>query len=998
MAQAHYLKYVCELRTNTKAADQHMEAFIINCPFNTYQILGSFHLGHYYFSKSQFEKVIPMHEKAKAQLLSNNEISVRNFELGYAYLVTGQLEKASTLLKSVKNIPGEYFTPGNYYHGIMEYYNGNYAEAKKSFERVSDVAEYKDMVPFYLCELEVVSGMEEEALQKSLQLLKTNNGGYYQEELNQLVGHIYMSRNNYTEAIPYFSKYLNNKTQARTEDYFRLGYCYYQEGNINEAASNFNKIQLNSDSLSIIGAYYYANCLLKLGQKEEALKALEHCKQVSNHNITETSAYIIAKLYFEKKDYSQTIRDLKQFLAVFPGSNYTTEAREMLISSLLKTEQFSEVQSELNNVELLSDGLKSTYQKACYANGVRQLKVGNPENAVPFFEETKLYDADPYTTSGAHFWLAECHYRTGNYAQALKEAEEYINTDINNTNKEKRQQLFLLKAYIHKAQGETIAMNDAYTSYVDSSVSADIATLLANPKPEFIPSHIPSTEQKNQIFTYQLPEYEYNSIYKPVPLKPLMLNQVDHSPIFRNYIHTYIGNLSTLGLHTGYDLSRHTNIPLYADFRTDGQSGKLPFQRSRNTHFGLYGTTEYKNHRLQPQFTINRNAVHYYGYNTSIYDYSNTDIRQAFTHVQLASHVQPTKKNKHAISYEAQTSFGIYLDRFRASETSFYLNSPLRKTIQDDIQLQITPILDLNIYHVVSQGTQLNGMLQAGISAKKILSKELAIQVGIKPSIAQRFYFLPEATAYYKLPKYNMQLEAGFTTILDLNTFRSLSQVNPFMFNNYNVKQSRYSTLYGAIQGSWQKNWSYSGKIGLARISNLPLFMNDTQGDMKQFNVLHDAMATSLLLEAGTNYVINRQSQAGFKFQTRPILDLSTHEEAWHYVPTQFDAYIVHQLIPQLQLRSDLFVRSGSKALAKNESTGLVYKRQLKPAFDLNLSAQMKIASGWNAHAGIYNLLGSKYERWHQYPNFGTQIRVGISHSFNSVYPFQKGKGANVRH
>ena len=198
---AKYLQLVSALNLQRYDADHNLKIFLNNTPFDLIKERGHFLLARYYFSKNNFELAIPSFEKSGIDFLTNEEISIRNFELGYAYLASQKLEKAAPLFASVKGIPGSYFTPGNYYHGIYCYYNKNYDEALTSFKLSEIDPQFKSVIPFYYTEINYLKGNKQQALVDAKKALDGGKSIYYQNELNQLAGQIY-----FRSLFPYASR------------------------------------------------------------------------------------------------------------------------------------------------------------------------------------------------------------------------------------------------------------------------------------------------------------------------------------------------------------------------------------------------------------------------------------------------------------------------------------------------------------------------------------------------------------------------------------------------------------------------------------------------------------------------------------------------------------------------------------------------------------------------------------------------------------------------
>ncbi|HPI55470.1 MAG TPA: hypothetical protein PLU10_12305, partial [Chitinophagaceae bacterium] len=265
------------------------------------------------------------------------------------------------------------------------------------------------------------------------------------------------------------------------------------------------------------------------------------------------------------------------------------------------------------------------------------------------------------------------------------------------------------------------------------------------------------------------------------------------------------------------------------------------------------------------------------------------------------------------------------------------------------------------------------------------LWNDVTFHVGISPTMGKEFHLLPDITAQYPLTRINSVVSAGWQSNLKLNTFKELTTTNPFIFNYNKVTQTKNHEWFVALKGNARQNFSFSCKTGLALIQNLPLFINDTAGDFKQFNVVYDKQATSFIFDVAMDYEVNKNLFTGARLNLKPILSLSTQQEAWHYVPAQMDIFGKIKITPNVLLRTDIFLRAGSKVIEKNPVVQTPYTKSLYTGMDMNISGQFILRQDWDLTIDVNNLFNSRYQRWYGYQNYGTNVQVGLMYSFNKL-------------
>jgi outer membrane cobalamin receptor len=112
--------------------------------------------------------------------------------------------------------------------------------------------------------------------------------------------------------------------------------------------------------------------------------------------------------------------------------------------------------------------------------------------------------------------------------------------------------------------------------------------------------------------------------------------------------------------------------------------------------------------------------------------------------------------------------------------------------------------------------------------------------------------------------------------------------------------------------------------------------------------------------------------------------------KAWHYLPFQWNIFGQYNFRKDWQFNADLFLRGASAAAMGYKGDANTYVRMNDPGIDLNLKASYRIEKGIFAYLELNNLMGSQYQRWYGYPQWGTQFFIGAQYLFNSNSPLAK--------
>ncbi len=233
-------------------------------------------------------------------------------------------------------------------------------------------------------------------------------GQVYDLELRQLVGHAYFEKKNYAKALPYLEDYVNRSKKVRREDIYELSYCYYEAKNYKKAIEGFRQLGGKEDSLAQNSMYLLGDAYLKTGDKANARNAFLFCAaNTSNDKQREVSQFNYAKLSFELGYQDIALTELKKFLAQYPNSTYDTEARELLVSVLSRSNNYKEALVLVDSLQNPSESVKRERAKILYGRATELVNDGLLLAANDLLDKALK---DPYNESVLpfiNFWKGE---------------------------------------------------------------------------------------------------------------------------------------------------------------------------------------------------------------------------------------------------------------------------------------------------------------------------------------------------------------------------------------------------------------------------------------------------------------------------------------------------------------------------------------------------------------------------------------------------------------
>jgi len=422
-----YYTIVCALKQNEGRAVDMARSYIDFEKNNTRVQQMNFHLAEYYYRQQKFADAVQLYEQTNIANLSNREIADMKFHQGYAYFTLQRFNEAKPLFSSIRQIKDDpNYMDANYYYGFLAFRDKNYNDALKSFKIVENEGNYETIVPYYIAQIYYVQGHKDSALTYAGEKIKKGNS-YYDVEMNQLLGHGYFERGEYSQALPYLQAYVSKATKVRREDLYELSYCYYQAKNYTKAIEGFKQLSGKEDSLSQHAMYLLGDAYLKTGQKANARNAFLFCaSNSSSPALKEVSKYNYAKLSYELGYQDEALSSLQSFLNEYPNSSYNTEAKDLLVSVLANTNNYADALQLIQTMNKPTENAKKIYPRILFGRATEFINDGELGNADVLLDKALKDPSNASVLPFINFWKGEIAYRSDKLDDAIKYYSAYV--------------------------------------------------------------------------------------------------------------------------------------------------------------------------------------------------------------------------------------------------------------------------------------------------------------------------------------------------------------------------------------------------------------------------------------------------------------------------------------------------------------------------------------------------------------------------------------------
>ena len=419
---------VCELKLLQDVAVEDAEKYIHDVNNEPRRQILSFHLGHYYFLKDDFNKAIANFDRAGYDNLSNGQIADAKFEKAYAYFNLKQFDQAKPLFTEIVQIPSnKYYIPANYYYGFIAYSDRQYNEALKSFKLVETDDAYKGVVPYYIAEIYYFQEKKDEALKYGESILERGGSLYYEKQLKLLLGQLAFEKKEYKKALPLLEDYVNSSDKVSKEVLYELSFCYYKENQPAKAIEGFKQLSNEKDSMGQNSMYLLGDLYLKTGQKENARNAFQYSAFNSSNLVQQrVSRFNYAKLSYELGYQDIALNEMKKFIKDYPESEYDAEAKEILVALLANTNNFSDALALYESFKPPTAAMQKVLPRILFGRAIEYINDQKLAGADELLDKVLANQLSGDILPYANFWKGEIAYRQQRYDEAIRYLSLYL--------------------------------------------------------------------------------------------------------------------------------------------------------------------------------------------------------------------------------------------------------------------------------------------------------------------------------------------------------------------------------------------------------------------------------------------------------------------------------------------------------------------------------------------------------------------------------------------
>jgi len=519
------------------------------------------------------------------------------------------------------------------------------------------------------------------------------------------------------------------------------------------------------------------------------------------------------------------------------------------------------------------------------------------------------------------------------------------------------------------------AQKDLPSGEVDVIRNFDARMLDTDPikvKPQ-LPALDTTTRRQNYTIVSKTLDVEY----APPKIRPLAMRGEDVAQGYNGYARLGGGFPAAIYGEGAYSIATEQyNFGIDVFHHSANNNKSIENQRFGFTNLGAHGT-----YYLEQGFGVNARLgytldnVYYYGYNelNDELSFDADEVKQQFSIFDVGATLFNSKRTEADFNYSAGFDAYIMSSEDVSRENGFNLNIGATKWFNDKHPLKINLRTDFTSYKDTSKQSLNNFYLQPSFTFHGDAFKaEIGVNIA---SNDDEFSFFPDLELSANIVGTILGAFVGAEGSLQKNTFRSLTDYNPFIVPRVDVKNTRYYHYYGGIRGNYQ-GVDYRGQIGYKQADDLALFLTNTDTLLPRFDVIYDTV--NIVNISGSVTVPITKDLEALGTVSYNIYDTKNEEKAWHLPSLTLNGGLRYKTMEnKLLVKADIFLENG---VPYRDKGGEV--ENLNALFDISLGADYFFTDNIGGFMQVNNLANNRRQRWQYYPMFGLNAMVGITARF----------------
>ena len=393
-----------------------------------------------YFDKGKYLETIAMYRSCDLDALADKERDEAVLKLATAYLKTGDLKEAAVWFSLLRDVGKTFRSDAEYHLGYIDYMEGRYEEALKTFVSLERDDVYDALVPYYIGEIRLVRGEYREADAVAADYLRHFAGHKDEAEMKRIQGEARYGMGDYHSAVPLLEEYMQAVSAPRRKAMYALGMSYYQTEAFSKVPDCLGLVVTEMDALSQNAYLHMGLAYLQLKERNLARMAFEQASVADEDRAVKEQALYNYALCIHETSYSpfaESVTVFERFLNEFPNSPYRDRVNDYLVETYMNTRSYDAALKSIAKISQPGPRILKAKQKILFRLGTQAFVNADFAQARQYFDrslEVGTYDTE--TRANAFYWRGEAYYRQAHYQAAARDFRMYLEQTGNKQSQE----------------------------------------------------------------------------------------------------------------------------------------------------------------------------------------------------------------------------------------------------------------------------------------------------------------------------------------------------------------------------------------------------------------------------------------------------------------------------------------------------------------------------------------------------------------------------------
>jgi TolA-binding protein len=314
--------------------------------------------------------------------------------------------------------------------GYIDYVEGRYDAALKTFTSLKNDDVYDALVSYYIGEIHLTRGEYKQADEVASDYLRHFAGHKDEAEMNRIQGEARSAMKDYLNAIASLEAYVNEVPQPQRKAMYELGMSYYHTGAYSKATEMLGRTTMEQDALAQNANLHMGLAYLQLKERNQARMAFEQAS-VADHDLAvkEQALYNYALCIHETSysPFAESVTVFERFLNEFPASRYRERVNDYLVETYMNTRSYDAALKSIAKISKPGPRIMEAKQKILFRLGTQAFANARFEEALQYFNRSlEVGQYNFATQADASYWRGEAYYRLKNYKAAGQDFRKYL--------------------------------------------------------------------------------------------------------------------------------------------------------------------------------------------------------------------------------------------------------------------------------------------------------------------------------------------------------------------------------------------------------------------------------------------------------------------------------------------------------------------------------------------------------------------------------------------